>query len=800
MLHHHLLLAYRNILKNRISSLVNIGGLALGISIAILIGLWIWDELSYNKYHQHYDNIAQVWVGRSENGKLNSANALPYPLKGAIATQYGQHFQKVLRASWVDDFILSQGDQKIKSKGEFIEHGVIEMLSLKMLQGNSSSLKDLHSIILAASTAKALFGDRDPMGETMKIDNHMDAVVSGIYEDIPDNNRFGEVKFFSNFELFASSNEWVQGVKNDWNDYSFNLYVQIRPEAEMEKVDALLANFYRKNGANLLPEQAAKSKPSLKLVPMKTWRLYGEMVNGKPSAGRIIYVYLFAYIGLFVLLLACINFVNLSTARSEKRAKGVGILKAIGVSRMKLVFQFLSESFLIVALAFGVSFVFLALLLPSFNHLVDKKLHLPFEQALFWAMLLGFWAITGLLAGLYPAFYLSAFQPVKVLKGTIRKGRFAALPRQVLVSVQFTVSVLLMIGTVVVYQQIQHARNRPIGYDPQKLITVSMNDPGYFKKFEAIRAQLKATRVVKEVACSSSPMTGIWDNTDGWSWKGKDPATSSVFAFNYVSNGFGKTAGFEFTKGRDFSNHTVIDSNSVIINEAAVKFMQLENPIGEQLRHERDGLSLNIIGVVKDQISESPYDPVRPMVYWLSENYISHLHIKIKPEAGAGDALKKIEKALKKVAPTMLFDYRFIDSEYGAKFSQEQRIGELAGFCGLMAILISCLGLFGLASFVAEQRTKEIGIRKVLGANLTQLWALMSRDFLLPVLIACFLAIPIANHYLQNWLESYTYRVELSWVVFAIVGLGALAITLLTVSYQAIRTALLNPSKTLKSE
>jgi putative ABC transport system permease protein len=800
MLHHHLLLAYRNLLKNKVSSLVNIGGLALGISIAILIGLWIWDELSYNKYHKNYDDIAQVWIGRTENGKISSANALPYPLKDALTTQYAQHFQRVLRAYWVDDFILSHGHQKIKSKGEFIEATVIDMLSLKMIQGNHHALNDLHSIILSASTAKALFGARDPMGEAMKIDNHMDAVVSGVYEDIPANNRFGEVKFFSNFDLYAASNDWVQGVKNDWNDYSFNVYVQIRPESDLEKVDALIAKFYQKGVAGPQNDQVTKSKPFLKLVPMKSWHLYGEMVNGQPSMGRITYVRLFAYIGLFVLMLACINFVNLSTARSEKRAKGVGILKAIGVSRASLVRQFLNESFLIVALAFIVSFFFLAFLMPYFNHLVDKTLKIPYQAPLFWGLILAFWAFTGLLAGLYPAFYLSAFQPVKVLKGSMRNGRFAALPRQVLVSIQFTVSVILIIGTVVVYQQIQFARQRPIGYDPQKLITVSMNDPGYFKKFETIRSQLKATGVVKEVACSSSPMTGIWDNTDGWSWKGKDPATSSVFAFNYISNGFGKTAGFEFTQGRDFSSNTIIDSNSVIINEAAVKFMQLENPIGELLRHDGEGLNLNIIGVVKDQISESPYDPVRPMVYWLNDDYISHLHIKIKPEAGANAALKKIEATLKRVAPTMLFDYRFIDSEYGAKFSQEQRIGEMAGFCGLMAILISCLGLFGLASFVAEQRTKEIGIRKVLGATLAQLWALLSKDFLLPVLIACFLAIPIANHYLQNWLESYTYRVELSWVVFAIVGLGALGITLLTVSYQAIKTALLNPNKTLKSE
>lgn len=805
MFESYLKIGWRNLVRDQGYSFINIGGLALGMTVAILIGLWVHDELSFNKYHDNYDRIAQVYKGESnpETGIVNTRQSLWFPLAGALKSQYQQYFKHVVMAWYIGDCTLSTQDQKLTKAGQFIDAGAPEMLSLKMLKGSYSALNDPHSIILSASAADAIFGKDDPMSKSLKINNQMDVIVTGVYEDLPPNDHFGEVKFFAPWALFVSSNQWIKERENSWESDSFLIYVQVESNTTIEAVNSGIKDFFF-TYAPFKPyvEEMKKFNPFIALSPMSKWHLYSEFRDGKPAGGRITFVWLFTIVGAFVLLLACINFVNLSTARSERRAREVGVRKTIGSSRGKLIQQFLSESFMIVGLAFMLSIVLLSLTINGFNGLADKKIALPFDDIRFWATIAIFILITGFMAGLYPAFYLSSFQPVKVLKGIIRFGRYAALPRKILVVVQFSVSVILIIGTIVVYQQIQHARNRPIGYNRHGLLSIPMNDPAYKGKHEVLKTELLNTGVVSGMALSSSPLTDVWNNGGGFNWKGADPQKENNFALCNVTHDFGKTVGWEFTDGRDFSKDFASDSAGIIVNETAIKYMGLKNPVGEFVTVWNSKKSWQILGVIKDMIMKSPYDPVKQTFFFLDpkDSAASRINIRIMATISAGEALPKIEAVFKKIVPSASFDYKFVDEEYAQKFRQEERIGQLSGVFAILAIFISCLGLFGLASFVAEQRTKEIGIRKVVGASLFALWKLLSKDFLILVFVSCFIAIPIAYYFMDNWLQQYQYKTEITWYVLGIAILSALLLTLVTVSYHAFKAAAMNPIKCLRSE
>lgn len=803
----YLKIAWRNILKTKGYSVINIGGLAIGMTVAMFIGLWIYDELSFNKYHGNYDDIAQVWGGGTdpETGEIDGFYSIQYPVGSVLKNNYAQYFSHVLMAWHAGTHTLASADDKFNQTGQFIEGGALEMLSLKMLKGTYESLNTPHSIVLSESAAAAIFGNDDPINKSLRIDGRMDVTVTGVYENIPGNNRFSEVEFFAPWSLWVMSNEWVQRAEADWDNRPFMIYVQIRPNTSFAAVNAAISDLYYKNVPADFFKTIERYQPFVQVIPMSTWHLYSEFKDGKPAGGRITFVWLFGIIGIFVLLLACINFVNLSTARSEKRAREVGVRKAIGSDRIQLITQFFSESFLMVLIAFGIGLVLLSLFQSPFNLLADKDIALPFDNPGFWVLSLAFIFVTGFVAGIYPAFYLSSFQPVKVLKGILHAGSLAAFPRKVLIVLQFTVSVVLIIGTIVIFKQIQFAQNRPVGYERQDLITVSLNDPGYAGKFDVIRSELLSTGVVTEVATSSTPLTNVWNVTGGYTWPGKDPNVDAEFVICNVTYEFGKTVGWELVEGRDFSRDFPADSvNAVIINEAAVEYMGLKDPVGKVLTDvDEFGVpkwSRVIIGVVKNIVMESPYEPVRQAIYFFDAESAYLLNIRINATASAAVALPKIKNALSRVAPSAFFDYQLVDEQYAWKFSQEQRIGKLSGVFAGLAIFISCVGLFGLSSFVAEQRTKEIGIRKVMGASVANLWRMLSKDFVILVIIACCIAVPIAYYFLDGWLKQYEYRTEISGWVFIATSAAALLITLLTVSYQTIRAALSNPVRSLRSE
>ncbi|WP_020599302.1 ABC transporter permease [Spirosoma panaciterrae] len=803
MIRNYLKVAFRNLARHKGYSAINVGGLAVGMAVAMLIGLWIYDELSYNTYHKHYARIAQVMQHQTSNGHVGSQNAIPAPLEDELRAKYGDNFKHLAMATWQGDRILSYGDKKITRSGNYMGVEMPDILSLQMMKGSRNGLKEPNSILLSASTAQSLFGDANPMGKLINIDGKADVQVTGVYEDLPFNTELHELTFIAPWKLFVATQPWVKRAldKREWGNNSFQLFVQIADNTTMETVSTRIRNAKLAN----VPAEDKKYKAEIFLHPMSDWRLHSNWDEGVQTGGYIQYVQLFAIVGVFVLLLACINFMNLSTARSEKRAKEVGIRKAVGSVRSQLINQFFSESFLVVVFAFGVAILLILALLPWFNEVADKRIVFPWTNVPFWLASLTFIVVTGLLAGSYPAFYLSSFQPIKVLKGTFKVGGLAAVPRKVLVVVQFTVSITLIIGTSIVYQQIQHTKNRPLGYDSNGLVMMQMLSPAFYGKYDVLKTDLKNAGVIQEMAESSSPLTGVWSNNGGFSWPGKAPSLDSDFSTIWVTHDFGKTVGWQFKEGRDFSRKFTTDSSAIIINEAAVKFMGIEHPLGTVVKWGDDSDTnkpeyFTIVGVIKDVLAESPYEPVKQAIYFLDYENVNWIMLKLNPARSASQSIATIESIFKKDVPSAPFNYKFADLEFGKKFASEERIGKLAGGFAILAIFISCLGLFGLSSFTAEQRTKEIGVRKVLGASVLNLWSLLSKDFVVLVIIACLIASPIAYYYLSEWLSDYDYRTELSWWVFAGSGAGALIITLLTVSFQTIKAALVNPVKSLRSE
>jgi putative ABC transport system permease protein len=793
----YLKIAYRNLLKNKTSSFINISGLAIGMAVAMLIGLWIWDEISYNKSFANYDRIGLMMQNQESNGKIHTYNAMPEPLAPELRNRYGNNFKYVISSSWTGDHIISSGEKNLSKRGIYMQADAPYMLTLKMLEGTRDGLKDPHSVILSKSTAKAMFGESDPLNKLMRIDNKLDVRVTGVYEDFPSNSQFGDLDFISPWDLYVTSETWIKWTENRWDNNSFQLFVQIADNKNFHTVDKNIADakFIRDN-----PEDK-HYKTKLFLAPMKDWHLRMQWENGIQTGGLIEYVRLFTIIGVFVLLLACINFMNLSTARSEKRAREVGVRKAIGSLRKNLVSQFYTESLLVVLFSFALSLLLAKLFLPWFNHMASKEMFIPWSNAWFWIFCLAFTFSTTAVAGSYPALYLSSFEPVKVLKGAFRTGRLAAVPRKVLVVVQFTISIALIIGTVIVYIQIQYTRNRPIGYDRNGLMMIRMKSPDYYGKFDLLKTEMENAGAIINLAESSSPATEVYSNNDGFTWQGKDPSVTGAFDNIWVTHDFGKTVGWQFTLGRDFSRTFSTDTNAIVLNEAAVKFMDMKDPLGKIITWvARPGKNFTVIGVIKDMIMQSPYDPVNPTIYFMDYENVNWIDLKLNPNKSAAESIAKIESIFKRNIPSAPFDYKFADSEFAAKFAAETRIGQLSGFFATLAIFISCLGLFGLASYVAEQRTKEIGVRKVLGASVFSVWKMLSKDFVVLVIISMAIVTPVSWYFMHGWLQNYQYRTEISWWVFALAGISAIIITIVTVSFQSIKAAMANPVNSLKAE
>ncbi|MFC5410143.1 ABC transporter permease [Larkinella bovis] len=790
MLRNYLKIAFRTLAKNRVYSFINIFGLASGMAVAMLIGLWVYDELSFDRHHKNYDRIGMLWQFVSFGSEKSSYDVMPIPLAAELRNKYPD-FESV-SLSVFREAVLTSDDQKFARTGHYVEPDFMRIFSLDLLKGSRFGPDDVNAILLSESVAEAIFGDENPLNQLVKLDNKQSVRVVGVYEDFPDNSTFKDAFFLAPWKLFAAIDDGAKRDRNEWDSNSYQVYVQLKPGAGFDAVSAKIKDVRMKR------DNPPRYKPEFFLHPMSKWHLYRDFKDGVNTGGTIVFVWLFGAIGFIVLVLACINFMNLSTARSEKRAKEVGIRKAVGSVRSQLIAQFFSESLLMALLAFVLAFVFVQLALPFFNEVSEKKLAILWSNRWFWLAGLGFSLFTGLIAGSYPALYLSSFQPVRVLKGTLRASRLATIPRQVLVAFQFTVSVTLMIGTIIVFRQIEHAKNRSVGYNRNGLIEVNMNTPELYGHYETLRRDLLNTGAVEEMSQSSGSVTVQYGGTTDFSWKGKEPDTTPLVMSNFVTHDYGKTVGWQVLAGRDFSRDFSTDSSAIILNEAAVKLMGFKRPIGEIIR--RSGRPYTVIGVIRDMIKEDPFKPVNPSFFALGYRSVNVINIKLAPQRPTREALANVEQVFRSYNPAAPFEYKFVDEEYGRKFGSEERIGRIAGVFAGLAVLISCLGLFGLASFMAEQRTKEIGIRKVLGASVFTIWRLLSHEFVLLLAVAFCLAAPLAYYVLSDWLQHYEYRTEISWWIFAVSGLGALLITLLTVSVQSIKAALVNPVKSLRSE
>lgn len=786
-------IAWRNLIRNKVYSALNILGLAIGMAVALLIGLWVYYQFSYDRFLPGYKQVYKVSVRFNDNGQVGVGPATPYPLADAIKKDIPA-VQYVARTDWMGPHSLVVGDKKLYSSGAMAGSDFLKIFPFVMQKGNADAvLQDPYSIVLSASTAKALFGNADPVNKTVRIDNSHDLKVTGVMKDVPANSTL-QFSFIVPFSFFKANNDWVKQASTVWQNNSFQTFVALNPNASYKQASLLLGNILKKYD----PEGYKSFKASFFLQPMKDWHLYNDFKNGVAAGGLIDYVRMFAIIGILILLIACINFMNLSTARSEKRAREVGIRKAIGSQRKDLIMQFLIESVAVTFIAFVISILLVQLVLPSFNTLTKTNVSIPYGNGIFWIIMISYVLFTGLVSGARPAFYLSSFQPVKVLKGIIKTGPSAVWSRKIMVVAQFTCSIALIISTIIIYQQIQHAKDRPVGYDVNRLM-YSDESSDLSKNYDALKNDLIQTGMVKSVTKSSSPVTDIWSNSGIDNWQGKLPGETLGLATIGVGDGdYFETVGMNIKKGRSFLN--LSDTSNAILNEAAVKRMRFNQPLNQVITFGGSERKYRVVGVANDALMTSPFAPAEPTIFLYTSGWANTITYRLSKTVSTQKALAKLSGIFNKYNPSYPFQYHFVDESYAGKFSFEVLIGKLAGFFAAFAIFISCLGLFGLAAYMAEQRTKEIGIRKVLGASVSQVWLLLSKEFILLVLISCVIASPIAFYYLNNWLQQYDYRITINPFVFVTGALAAVVITIITVSFQAIKAAIANPVESLRSE
>ena len=785
-------IAVRNLWRSKGFSIINIAGLAIGMAAAILILLWIQNELSYDQFHKNKDRIYETWNRVPFDGKLSCWNSVSALTARALEKDLPE-VERAVRVADSYSVLFSVGDKKIIKSGNMVDTGFLQMFSFPMLKGNpATALNDIHSIVLTEKAAKSLFGNEDVMGKVIRLKNEENFTVTGVVKDLPNNTRFD-----FEFLISMSNLKYREGQDLGWNDNSTLTYVMLKPNANYPSVDPKIKGLKQKYS-----DEAKTLKWELFLYPLERWRLYSSFTNGvEDNGGRSTFVKLFGIIAVFILLIACINFMNLSTARSEKRAKEVGIRKVVGARKSSLISQFIGESVFLAFLAGIVAIVIVQVSLPGYNQLTVKKLFINFSDIFTWIAFTGFILFTGLLAGSYPAFFLSSFQPVKVLKGTFKKPNALVTPRKVLVVLQFTFAIILIICTIIVKQQIDYARDRETGYNKDNLIYHFMTGD-IPKNYALIKNELLASGIAKSITKTNSPLTERWSNGWGQSWEGKSPDNNTSFDRYLADEGLGVTAGLQFIQGRDFDlKQFPTDSTGLIINESALKEMKFKDPIGKKVSDL--GIDWHIVGVIKDFILTSPYEPTRPiLICGAKSSFMSFytIQIKLNGNNSTADNLKRAEAVFKKYNSEYPFEYKFVDEAYAQKFDNEQRQGTLAGLFAGLTIFISCLGLFGLATYIAENRIKEIGVRKVLGASVTGITALLTIDFVKLVIISFIIAAPLAYWSMYQWLQNFDYRVSINWWVFALAGFLSIIISLMTVSFQAIKAAVTNPVRSLRTE
>ena len=786
MFKNYLKIAWRNLIRNKGFSILNIAGLSIGLTVFTLIILWINFELGFDRFHENQERIYEVNNQYDVEGEIWTWNSTPKAMAPAIKKDYPE-VERVSRYFYDTPFLFSVDDKRIKATGTIVDPDFLSIFSFPLVQGDIASVfSDVNSVVITETFAKKMFGDKDPIGEIVVIDNADTFKVTGILKDLPTNTDF-------TFEFLVP---WAYLTQKGWDDThwgnnSVATYVMLKKDVNFSdfstKIKTLRENY----------DEDSSDMVTL-LYPYSRTYLYNEFENGKEVGGRIDLIKMFGIIAAIILIIACINFMNLSTARSEKRAKEVGVRKVMGAPKKHLIYQFLGESILISAIAAIFSILLVLLVLPAFNDLVGHELELDFTSKWFWISALAIVLFTGLLAGSYPALYLSAFKPSAVLKGTFHKADTLITPRKVLVVVQFSVAIILITSTLIISQQLDKVQNRQLGYSKDNLIYTFL-EGDIDKNYELIKKELLKSGAASSITKTSSPITESWSNTWGFEWSGKNENDKTIVLRLIADDVVAETMGLELLSGRDLNlQEFPTDSTAVLLNESAVSLMGFNEPLGQIIKD--NGIEWHVVGVVKDFVFNSPFQKIEPLVIEGAKGWFNVMHMKLNEANSTSENLAIVENIYKKYNPEYPFDFEFVDGEYAEKFSDQQRTGKLATLFTLLTILISCLGLFGLASYMAENRIKEVGIRKVLGASVTTIVTLLSKDFLKLVAISILIAIPIAWYYMSNWLEEFDFRISISVWVFAIAGGLTLVIALVTVSFQAIKAARANPVKSLRSE
>jgi ABC-type antimicrobial peptide transport system permease subunit len=785
MLRNYFKSAFRNLWKNKGYSFLNIGGLAIGIACAGLIFLWVEDELTFNHHFSNRDNLYKIKDRQTYDGNTFTFDATPGPLAAGIKSDI-PGIKNTARSTWGNNLLFTLNNKPIYEQGLYVDPPFLTMFQLEFIRGNAKdAFTQLHSLVINETMANKFFGSVNVIGKTLKVDNKDDYVISGVIKDLPKNVSF-RFNWLSPFKIYEDGNKWL----SQWGSNALLTYVEMQPNADIAAINKKLDRYEQTKQKDLTARMS--------LYPMNRWRMYDNFENGKEVPGRIQYVNLFNVIAWIILIIACINFMNLSTARSEQRAKEVGVRKVMGSGKRKLISQFIGESIFTSCVAMLIAIGIMYISLPAFNSLVEKQLSVNLLNPVHIIALLAIALICGLVAGSYPAFYLSSFNPIYVLKGIkIKGGGSAGFIRKSLVVIQFTISVILIISTIVIYLQIVHIKDRNLGYNKSSLIYMYMQ--GKMKNnYAVIKNDLMATGFVQNTSLSNSQILELQSNTGDYTWAGKDPSRQILITVEGVSHEYISTMGLHLKEGRDFYSDFKADSTNVIINESLANIMNKKSAIGTIISGE--GTNLTVVGVVKDFVYSDMYASAAPLILFADTSICNVLSVRLKSGAPLSAALAKMETVFKNDNPGYPFDYSFVDEEFGKLFKTETLIEQLSKVFSVLAIFISCLGLFGLAAYTAEKRSKEIGIRKILGASVQGITGLLSKDFLLLVCISCLIAFPVAWWMMHSWLQNYKYRIQISWWIFLDAGMLAILIALLTVSFQAIKAAVANPIRNLRTE
>ncbi|KIC93642.1 ABC transporter permease [Flavihumibacter solisilvae] len=785
MIYSYIKIAFRNLVRNKAFSFINIAGLTIGMCCTILILLWVHNERSWDKNNSRYADIYHIFCNRNFNGEISTGPDMMYPLAAALKADFPE-VQHAVAVNFGETTLFTSGDKKLNRRTITSSPELFDVFTADFIQGSKAALSDPDAVILTESTARALFNQVNVVGQPIRVNNGRDAIVKAVIKDVPRNSTLQ----YEAVIPYNPSSERVLEASSDWVNCSNRVFLALQPGANTAALEKNILKLVARNAGHENPT----TRGSIILHPMSKWRLYEEFNGGLNTGGRIRYVKLFSWVAVIILVIACVNFMNLSTARSEKRAKEVGIRKTLGSERKQLLWQFLTESLLLTIAAFVLAVFAVYAFLPGFSKLLNADILVPLNEPRTWILVGSIIISTGVLAGSYPALYLSGFNPVKVLKGTYLPGRSALLPRKILVTSQFIVSIVLISATLIIYKQIHHVQNRDLGYNPDNLIMVN-SSRDLDKNFEAVKNELNATGMVASVTRTSGPVTNLFGFTSGISWAGAPVNTNLVIGFIFADNGLAQTLNTAVIEGRDFRQG---DTNTVMFNKEAIRLMGLQQPVGKEITW--GSRKKRIVGIIDNMVMTSPYEAPSPLMIAYENKWSGYMDIRLKDKADVRSAVAAIGNVYKQYSSDYPFEYRFVDEAFNEKFATEQLIGKLSVIFSGLAIFVCCLGLFGLVSFSIERRTREIGIRKVLGANVSQLLVLMSKEFLWLVGIAFLVAIPASWWAMSEWLTNFSYRITIQPVIFIVVGGLTLIIALVTVSLNASKAALSNPVKTLRSD